>query len=317
LNAVDVLVMESNAGTEVPRGVREKNRVAMTSVLAAVVLTGAKIAAGLATGSLGILSEAAHSALDLVAAVVTVFAVRTSGKPADRDHPYGHGKVENLSALVETLLLLATCVWIIYEAVQRLVFRPLEVRTTPLGFLVIVVSILVDTGRSRALRRAARKYHSQALEADALHFATDVWSSGVVLLGLAMVWLSRQWHLPWLAKADAIAALAVAGIVVRVSITLGRKAVDDLMDAVPPHLVERAQARVAAVPGVERVLRIRIRRTGGEWFSDVVISVQEDLSARDAHEVADAVETVMRREMPRGDCVVHVEPESGDHDTPN
>jgi cation diffusion facilitator family transporter len=290
-------------------GAREKNRVAVTSVLAAVVLTGAKVAAGLATGSLGILSEAAHSALDLVAALVTVFAVRASAKPADRDHPYGHGKFENVSALVETLLLLATCVWIIHEAVQRLVFRPMEVRTTLAGFLVIVLSILVDVGRSRALLRVARKYQSQALEADALHFSTDIWSSCVVLFGLAMVWLARQWHLPWLAKADALAALAVAGIVIRVSFTLGRKALDDLLDAVPPLLVEKAQAAVAGVPGVERVLRIRIRRTGGTWFSDVAISVREDMSARDAHDVADAVEGIMREMFPRGDCVVHVEPE--------
>lgn len=303
------LVTDRFANVEDHGGAQEKHRVALTSVLAAVLLTGTKIAAGIATGSLGILSEAAHSALDLVAALVTMFAVRASAKPADRNHPYGHGKFENLSALIETLLLLATCVWIVYEAVQRLVFRPTEVRTTVAGFLVIVLSILVDVGRSRALLRVARKYQSQALEADALHFSTDIWSSCVVLFGLAMVWLARQWHLPWLAKADALAALAVAGIVIRVSFTLGRKAVDDLLDAVPPLLVDEAKAAVAVVPGVESVLRIRIRRTGGAWFSDVAISVQEAMNARDAHEVADAVEAVMRELLPQGDCVVHVEPD--------
>jgi cation diffusion facilitator family transporter len=267
--------------------------------------------AGFATGSLGILSEAAHSALDLMAALLTVFAVRASAKPADERHPYGHGKFESVSALFETLLLLLTCVWIIHEGVLRLFFRAAPVKSSALGFVVILGSIAVDWGRSRALLKVARKYQSQALEADALHFSTDVWSSAVVVLGLGLVWLAGRLGLPWLVKADAVAALGVAGIVFWVSLRLGRKTLDDLLDAVPQDRVRLAREAVLAVPGVAAVQRVRIRRTGGEWFSDVAIEVHPGLSMQDSHGVADAVEAAMRGFLEGGDCVVHVEPAKG------
>lgn len=294
------------AGKE--EAVREKRRVAITSVLAALLLTGLKVVVGFATGSLGILSEAAHSAMDLMAALVTVFAVQASAKPADDCHPYGHGKFETLSALFETLLLLGTCVWIIYEAVQRLFFKSAHVEASVWAFAVILISIVVDVGRSRALQRTAEKYSSQALEADALHFATDVWSSAVVLFGLAMVVLARLLHLPWLVKADALAALAVAGIVAWVSFQLGKKTIEDLLDAVPRELVEQARVRILAVEGVERVERVRMRKTGGEWFSDIVIQVDPSLSIQASHHKAHEVEAVLQELMPGGDVVVHVEP---------
>jgi cation diffusion facilitator family transporter len=288
--------------------VHEKTRVAMTSVFAAVLLTGTKIAVGIMTGSLGILSEAAHSALDLVAALVTVFAVKSSAKPADSDHPYGHGKIENLSALFETLLLLLTCLWIIREAVERLFFHAVPVKTSIWGFAVIILSIIVDIGRSRALMKAAKKFDSQALEADALHFSTDIWSSTVVLFGLGMVYLSGRLGIPWLEKADALAALAVAGIVIWVSVQLGRKTLRDLMDGVPPEMIQAAQARVLSVSGVQAAPRIRMRKTGGEWFSDVVIQVAPAMTTEHAHQVSDAVEAALLDLMPKGDIVVHVEP---------
>ena len=287
---------------------QEKSRAALTSVAAAVLLTATKIGVGLMTGSLGILSEAAHSALDLVAALVTVLAVKASARPADNDHPYGHGKVENLSALFETFLLLLTCAWIIREAVARLALNTVQVRVNLWGLGVIVLSILVDLGRSRALMTVARKHHSQALEADALHFSTDVGSSGVVLLGLLLVYVSRTFHLPWLMKADALAALAVAGIVVWVSLRMGRKTISDLMDAIPPDLIHQANLRVLAVPGVAAVTRIRMRRIGGAWFSDVIIQVDAALTAAQAHAVADPVELSLAALMPDGDVMVHAEP---------
>ena len=171
-------------------GAYEKRSAALSSVIAAVGLTLFKIVVGLTTGSLGILAEAAHSGLDLMAAVMTFLAVRFSGKPADRNHLYGHGKVENLSALFETLLLLVTCFWIIYEATHRLLYHAVVLKITLWSFAVMITSIVVDLSRSRALSRAAKKYNSQALEADALHFSTDIWSSGVVFLGLALVEVS-------------------------------------------------------------------------------------------------------------------------------
>src|SRR5512140_172977 len=170
---------------------REKNLVALSSVLGAIVLTSLKIVVGITTGSLGILAEAAHSALDLAAALITLFAVRISDRPADQTHLYGHGKVENLSALAETVLLFVTCACVIYEAIQRLFFHSVHVDPSILAFIVMGISIAIDFTRSRALSRVAKKYNSQALEADALHFSTDIWSSSVVILGLALVALSR------------------------------------------------------------------------------------------------------------------------------
>jgi cation diffusion facilitator family transporter len=201
---------------------KEKLTAALSSVTGAIVLTGFKIIVGLLTNSLGILAEAAHSALDLVAALVTLFAVQVSGKPPDVDHHYGHGKVENLSALFETFLLLATCGWIIYESIERLFFRSAEVIPSFWGFVVMGVSIAIDFSRSRILYRAANKYSSQALEADALHFSTDIWSSSVVILGLIGVQVASRFpRLAFLEKADGVAALFVALIVIYVSVQLG------------------------------------------------------------------------------------------------
>jgi cation diffusion facilitator family transporter len=286
---------------------REKRLVALSSVVAAVFLTGMKVAVGVSTGSIGILAEAAHSALDLVAAGVTFWAVRAAGRPADPEHTYGHGKIENLSALFETALLLVTCIWIVSESVERLFFHPAHVEPTPWAFAVMAVSIVVDVSRSRALARTAKKYGSQALEADALHFSTDVWSSTVVLVGLAFVVLSQRLDIPWLAQADAVAALAVAAIVVVLSLRLGKKSIDDLVDAVPDGLRERLVA-AARVPGVVDVPKLRVRRTGPTAFVDVTLTVGRQLAFERAHAIADDAERALLGLLPGGDVVVHVEP---------
>jgi len=216
---------------------QEKRRVALSSVLCAVFLTTLKIVVGVMTNSLGILAEAAHSGLDFVAAFITFVAVRKSDKPADEGHPYGHGKIENLSALVETLLLLLTCAWIAVEAVKRLLNPSVEVDASGWAFLVMAISIVVDYSRSRALLRTARKYNSQALEADALHFTTDIWSSSIVIFGLACVEIAQAWPaLNFLYQADALAALGVAGIAVHVSLQLGKECMAGLTDKAPAGL---------------------------------------------------------------------------------
>lgn len=293
--------------TTTDRAEAEKRWVAGSSVAAAVLLTVTKIGVGLATGSIGILSEAAHSGLDLVAAVVTFWAIRASARPADRSHPYGHGKIENFSALFETGLLLATCVWIAYEAVKRLALGQGHVEVTAWSFGVMVLSIVVDVSRSRALMRAARKHRSQALEADALHFSTDVWSSSVVIVGLAGVWLGARLGLPWLALADSVAALGVAGIAILVSVRLGRKAVDDLLDAAPHGLLERV-AHAAAVPHVVAVSQVRVRQSGPRIFADVVLEVERGLTIDRAHVIAHAAEDAIRGAVPEVDLLVHAEP---------
>ena len=294
---------------EIPtsNGVREKKRVALSSVVAAVFLTLIKLVVGITTGSLGILSEAAHSGLDLVAAGVTWFAVSVSSRPPDRDHTYGHGKIENLSALFETFLLLLTCVWIIYEAVQRLFFKDVEVEANFWAFLIMVISIVVDISRSRALYRVAKKYKSQALEADALHFSTDIWSSSVVIGGLILVRLSDLLGVEWLVKADAVAALAVAGIVIYVSVKLGTRTISALLDAAPAGLQDEI-AYVALVPGVLEVRRARVRIAGPETFADLTLIVSNDTNLEQAHEIADQAEAAVRHILPGADVVVHIEP---------
>ena len=289
-------------------GEREKNLVALSSVGAAVLLTGMKIVVGLATGSIGILSEAAHSGIDLLAALMTFWAVRASSKPPDSDHLYGHGKIENFSALFETGLLLATCVWIAYEAGKRLVSGGGHVEATVWSFVVMGVSIVVDLSRSRALAATAKKYRSQALEADALHFSTDIWSSAVVLVGLAGVWFSHRPGLEWLARADAVAALGVAGIAALISVRLGRKSVDDLLDAAPTGLLEAIARSAAAVDEVMSVSQVRVRRSGPKTFADVILQVARGLPVERAHEIAHAAEDAIRGAVPDVDVMVHTEP---------
>jgi cation diffusion facilitator family transporter len=294
---------------------REKRLVAASSVAAAVLLTSMKVGVGLSTGSIGILSEAAHSGLDLVAAAVTLWAVRASAKPADRDHPYGHGKIENFSALFETGLLLATCVWISYEAVKRLLFESVHVEATVWSFAIMFISIAVDVSRSRALARAAKKYRSQALEADALHFSTDVWSSSVVIVGLAAVLAAEKFKIPWLARADAVAALGVAAIAVVISLRLGKKSVDDLLDAVPPDLLTQV-ATAARVEGVREVSQVRVRRSGPDVFADVTLDVDRGLSLEAAHDLAERAEQAVRAAIPGADVVVHAHPAGDDAPPP-
>ena len=289
----------------------EKSRVALVSVLAALFLTGTKVVVGFWTGSLGILAEALHSGLDLMAALVTFWAVRASSRPADKEHAYGHGKIENLSALFETLLLLLTSAWIIKEAVERLFFRAqVHVDANLWSFLVVILSIVVDYSRSRALFRVAKKYDSQALEADALHFSTDIWSSVVVLLGLGGVLVAHAFEIPWLAKADAVAALGVALVVVLVSVRLGKKSINDLLDTVPSDLASRI-AGFAQVAGVREVRHVRVRRSGPEVFVDLSLLVDRAESLQRSHEIACGAEAAIKRELPKADVVVHVEPTEG------
>lgn len=286
-----------------------KKQAASSSVLAAVFLTGIKVVAGIITGSLGILAEAAHSGLDLVAALVTYFAVRISDKPADSEHTYGHGKVENLSAFVETILLLVTCVWIIYEAIERLFFKTVEVDVTAWAFLVMIISVVVDISRSRMLYRAARAHNSQALEADALHFSTDVWSSSVVILGLVCVLVGRRAEkLIFLDKADSVAALIVALIVIYVSIQLGIRTIKGLLDSAPQGLAERIGDVVKGFPQVSDCHKIRVRTSGPTVFADLHITISRDETLERVHALTDEIESAIQEVAPGADVTVHPEP---------
>ena len=286
--------------------------VALSSVVAAVVLTVLKLVVGLATGSLGLLAEAAHSGLDLVAALMTLLAVRIAAREADASHPYGHGRFENVSALFETFLLLATCAWVIYEAADRLASGEVHVESSIWAFVVMAISIAVDWSRSRALKRAAVEHGSVALEADALHFSTDIWSSAVVILGLALVWIGQRTpEANLLARADAVAALLVAAIVVFVSGRLGIATIASLVDTAPAGLADQIQAAAAGCPGVLGAGRVRLRRAGNKLFVDLVVSVARTTTFAGAHEIADRVEECVRTIVSDADVVVHVEPVVG------
>jgi cation diffusion facilitator family transporter len=280
---------------------REKMSVALSSILGAVLITGMKIVVGVMTGSLGILAEAAHSALDFIAALITLFAVKISGRPADKTHAYGHGKVENISALAETLLLLLTCVWIIFEAYERLTGKAVHVEVSFWSFFVMVISIGVDYTRSKALYRVAKKYNSQALEADALHFKTDIWSSGVVILGLVMTLLKVP-------IADSLAALIVAVIVVFVSLELGKRTLDDLLDKAPRGMEEEIRRIVTSVPGIYHTDKIRVRSVGAKNFIDLTVQIARTVPFAIAHDLVDKAELALRNEYPDTDIIIHPEP---------
>jgi cation diffusion facilitator family transporter len=286
----------------------EKQRVARNSVVVAILITSFKFVVGIASGSLGILSEALHSSLDLVAAMVTLFSVRVSDKPADADHTYGHGKIENFSAFVETALLLGTCVWIVYEAIERLFFHTVEIEPSIWAVVVMGSSIVLDYWRSRALKRVADKYNSQALQADALHFATDIWSSSVVIAGLFFVWAGRHYHVAWLAKADPISALCVAAIVVWISWRMARQTLDALLDAAPSGIRNELIAQIGHLSGVLSVERVRIRKAGSRYFVDVSVGLDRNVTFQASDRVVEDVRQRIHLLLGDSDVIVNAVP---------
>jgi len=294
-----------------------KRSAALFSVLAALVITVLKLITGILTGSLGMLSEAAHSTIDLVAASITLFSIQAADRPADEEHNYGHGKIESLSAFVETGLMLASCLWIVTESVRRLFFHAgLTLSVSIWPFLVLLLSITVDFTRARRLHRTASEFHSLALEADAIHFSTDIWSSTAVLLGLAASYLGERFHIPALTIADPIAALIVAGIILRVTIRLARRTIDNLLDATPTHNADGTPTNtrrdivraLAAVDGVLSVDRLRIRQSGARFFADVTLGMPRNLTFQRTEQVTAAATGAVQRHLPEADVVIHSVP---------
>jgi cation diffusion facilitator family transporter len=286
---------------------REKRMAALGSVGSAVILVSLKVFLAIATGSLGILSEALHSILDLVAAVITYISILVSDKPADAEHLYGHGKVESFSAFVETALLFLTAAYIIWEAFQRLLFHAVPIRPSLMAIGVLLVGMGVDFIRARALNRVAKKYPSEALEADALHFSTDVWSTFVVILGILGTWLGMKFGIAWLSTLDAVAALGVSCVIIWIGGQLGRRTADALLDVAPRGLREQITTAVEETEGVLQAERVRVRRAGQRYFVDVTISVPRTASLEQAHIASDTVERRITEIVP-ADVVVHVEP---------
>lgn len=286
-----------------------KQRVAFTSILASAGLTVGKAVVGLASGSLAILSEAAHSLLDLVATVMTYFAVRVSDRPADEEHHYGHGKFESVTALGETALLFALSGWVFWEAGQRLLGRDGHaVEASVAAFAVIVVSIVVDFFRARALTRVANETSSEALEADALHFSSDMWSSAAVLAGLGGVALGWQW-------ADAAAALVVAFFICVAGWRLGKRTIDTLTDTAPAGLAERLHPIIDGIAGVVSVDRVRTRKVGPTSFVDVDVSASRTLPLDRVAEIKAEIARRVTDDVGKAEVTVTVDPLALDTET--
>ena len=300
------------SGAAFDRASAAKRATALQSVLAASGMTLLKVLTGLLTGSLGVLSEAAHSSVDLMASALTLFSVRLSDQPADDDHTYGHGRVESLSAFVETVLMLGSSLWIVYEATTRIVRfvhgESIDLRQSIWPILVLLLSIAVDYTRSRQLARVAKEAHSQALEADALHFGTDIWSSVAVLLGLAASFAGQRFGIRALELADPAAALLVSCIILKVTYQLAKETIDALLDATPP---EMRQGLVDAIRGVEGVLFVddlRMRRAGARYFADVAVGMARNTTFQRSEQVVLAATEAVQQLMPGTDVVIRTVP---------
>lgn len=288
--------------------VRAKRKVALRSLLAAAAMTALKLTAGLLSGSLGVLSDAAHSALDLAGSAITLFSVRVSDKPADDDHPYGHAKFENLSAFVEAGLMAISCIWILVEAVRRILSGDAAVQHSIWPVAVLFLSIAVDWWRSRALRRAATQFQSTALATDAFHFASDIWSTLAVLCGLSLSWLGTRNHIPLLHFADPIAAIVVSLMILHFTWTLTRGTVGALLDAAPVETRSRVLHAVESVPGVLAVEQARVRSAGSITFADLTLALPRSYTFEHTGELVRAATQAVHSVVPDADVVIHTIP---------
>lgn len=289
-------------------GSHSKRRTVAVSLLAAAVVTALKLWTGIASGSIGMLSEAAHSGLDLLASLIILVSVTISDRPADEAHAYGHGKMENLAAFTETLLMLVSVLWIVAEAVERIVSKPAPLRLSIWPFAVLLFSMVVDFFRSRELGRVARRTRSQALEADALHFSMDIWSSLAVIAGLLAGAASQQWHVPWLRYGDPMAAVIVAAIILKVCWQLARQTVEILTDAAPAETRRQVALALRSLPDTIAVERVRVRLSGNHFFADLTVGLPRNLSFQRTQEMKNLVTEAVHRILPDADVVVNVVP---------
>ncbi len=285
-----------------------KERAAIASIGASTALTLAKLAAGLVSGSLALLSEAIHNLVDTGITIITFFAIRIAGKPADEDHPYGHGKVEAVAALVETGFLFALAAFILVQAATRLTQNAVEIDANAWAFGVLIVSIIVDLSRSLTLKRIAKATRSDALAADVLHFTSDVIGSSLALCGL----IAARFGYP---QGDAIAALGVALFIAIAGYRLGRRTVDALIDTAPKGLTESVRKVAAAVPGVTAVDSLRLRPVGSEIIGDINIFVPRTLPLEKVASIKDSVRGAIAAAYPEVGVTVTTQPVALDDET--
>ncbi|MDR3493193.1 MAG: cation diffusion facilitator family transporter [Ancalomicrobiaceae bacterium] len=285
-----------------------KATVAFNSILASSAITILKFTAALWTGSLGLLSDAIHSLLDVGATLITFFAVRVSDRPADEEHNYGHAKIESIASLIETGLLLVVSLGIIYEAIVRLIGGHSDVDANPIAFVILLISIGVDWARSHILAKTARETKSAALEADALHFASDMWSSACVFVGLGLVLLG------W-ATADAFAAIIVSAFIAHAAWQLGRRTFNALLDAAPQGAADQVRRIASQVSGVVAVERLRMRPAGSVVFIDLEVAVSRTRSMENIADVKQSLIAALREAIPEAEASVIAQPRALDDET--
>ena len=280
---------------------KEKKRIVITSLIASAILAMLKLIIGFSTNSLGILSESFHSGIDVLAALMTFYAIRTVIKPPDSKFTYGYAKIESLSSLAEILLLFLVAAYIFYEGLERIFVKSIEPDVTVFSFGVMILSIVVDYWRSKTLFKVARKYGSQAIEADALHFKADMISSSIVIVGLCTVLFLG------IPNADAYAALIISSMIIYTSLGLGKRTLDVLLDTAPKGINHIVLESISGLEGVNRAHDIRVRNVGATLFIDLHIEVPRTSTHDKAHKIATNVEDKIRKLIPNSDVLVHVD----------
>lgn len=293
----------------------EKHFAALVSMLVACLMTALKLAVALMSGSIGILSDAVHSGVDLLASGVTLVSVRLSDRPADANHPYGHARFENVSAFFETLLMVGSALWIASSALRRIFVAPATIHYSEWPVLVLVLSMGVDRWRSRQMRQVAVRHDSAALEADALHFSTDIWSTLAVLIGLLASWVGSRFHIGWLHYADPLAALFVAGLILYLSWQLAQRAIYVLTDAIPAEILASVEQEVLATEGILGVERLRMRRSGSRYFVDLTLLMPRQITFSRSEALVHQATQAVERFLPEADVVIHTLPSSRSDET--
>lgn len=289
---------------------RKKLSIATSSMYAAIFIVLIKFLATYLSGSLGVLSELFHSSTDLIATIATIISVKYSSKPPDEMHNYGHEKIESFSALFQVIILIGMCAYLIYESIDRII-NHVPVHISIFTFSVILLCIFIDISRSRALMKVARETKSQALEADSLHFASDVWSSVVVLIGMIFTYFNLT------PLADPLSAIIVSILIIVATFRLTKRAFDALMDRVPPGLREKICKEIKSMDGVEGIKNFRLRSSGSRIFIDMVILIARTKMFSATHEIMDSVERRIKELAPDADIVIHSEPTETENETIN
>ncbi|MFA5011227.1 MAG: cation diffusion facilitator family transporter [Ignavibacteria bacterium] len=289
---------------------KKKIKVANISLLGAVFIVTIKSLASYFSGSIGVLSELFHSSTDLIATFATILSIRYAAKPPDKNHHYGHEKIESFSALFQVFILVLMCAYLIYESIDRII-SPVSIKLNIFVFLAILICIFIDIQRSRALMRIAKETHSQALEADSIHFSSDILSSVVVLIGMIFSYFE------WSSLADPISALVVSVIIIITTLGLSKRAIGSLLDRVPDGIEESITEHISSIKGIEGIKNIRIRGSGSRIFVDAVIMIGRTKSFSMTHELMDLAEKSVKKAFPNADVVIHSEPVETENETLN